>query len=160
MSHVQNKHKTLLWRLSWFTSKLILLEYQLSSQCCFWWTWHFFTIFPGQMSMVFRQDYFKAYPPNPGLRNDSMAAPRSSLGVVPQNPPILRPTLVLHLLFEVLSTVPGDTGGTFFILFWTLQSYHLQKECDDYKQLSKDFPLPFLGSDLIFFAENLLRNSF
>ena len=44
----------------------------------------------------------------------------------PQNPPwALRPTLVLHLLFEVLSTVPGDTGKPTF--FWTLQVYKLQK---------------------------------
>ena len=77
-----------------------------------------------------------------------MAVPRSSM----LNPPILRPALVLHLLFEVLSTVPGDSGETLqvYIICW--------RNVMITNSWLKSFTLPFLGSDLIFSAENLLRN--
>ena len=81
-------------------------------------------------------------PPNPGPY--AMAASSGPLGVVP--PKSTHPTSYLGLAPSLWSAVNCSWWHRKTDVFWDAgKKYHVQKECDDYKQLIKDFPSSIFG---------------
>ena len=158
-SHVQNKHKTLLWRLSWFTSKLILLEYQISSQCCFWWTWRFCTNFFGANVDGFSARLLQGLSTKPWAKMRFHGCPKVVRGGRPPKihpgPYVLPWSCTFSLKCCQLFLVTPENRR----FFGRFKFINCRSNVMITNSWFKIFPLPFLGSDLNFFVEHLLRNT-